>query len=494
VTQPTTTNLLGSRPEHTWWRKIRVAFVPGRSDGVLDQVVAGTLEQFSLHGDEVQAAPNPDTDVILTTALTDEPLGWREALLFTARRRFGLAHAPVVHTLAHMTSARFRALLEHLDTALRKPTPDPLDYAFPGLAAHACRTLDQQGRRGGPLMALERLVQAQVKALRVTLIVGDDRPVEAYHFDLAGAHPRTRADDREGFCRDIALRIVNAASTTEVTQHAVAAEPIPLSLWQQLDTPRLMCTAAQELGKRRFFTEAVRVADLADVPALDDAIASQYSEGCFATYDSTLGALISTVTGSARPVDKSQITEDDLAVIVGKRADGKGVVSRHVDGKRNLPPSSEAVELISVDDVLPMVRREQGRACAIQVPAARSKLHGHRGVAAYDPRFVEYVPMDSAYLYYPVSCATDAQGWGIVSAFGRSQALRTPDDPRQVVFSILPGHGVMIVERWVPNAAPFEVICEYMDAGYLQVESRVPQGPLEYVAGPDGKRVLRCDG
>jgi hypothetical protein len=60
-----------------------------------------------------------------------------------------------------------------------------------------------------------------------------------------------------------------------------------------------------------------------------------------------------------------------------------------------------------------------------------------------------------------------------------------------VVFTVLPGHGTVIVEKWVPGTAPFQVIWEAMDAGRLQVDNRVPQGPMEYVSGAGGARVLR---
>jgi hypothetical protein len=123
----------------------------------------------------------------------------------------------------------------------------------------------------------------------------------------------------------------------------------------------------------------------------------------------------------------------------------------------------------------------------------RSKLHGHRGVAAYDPEHVEYTPLDPPYFRYLVSCATGAQALGIKMAFARSEALRNPGDPRKVVFTILPGHGVVIVEKWVPGIASFSAILHCMDSGYLQVESRVPQGPMRYVQ--DGSmRVLRLLG
>jgi hypothetical protein len=63
--------------------------------------------------------------------------------------------------------------------------------------------------------------------------------------------------------------------------------------------------------------------------------------------------------------------------------------------------------------------------------------------------------------------------------------LKDPDDPRRVVFTVLPGHGVVIVEKWVEGKAPFQVIWEYMDSGVLQVDNRVPQGLMGFVPGSD---------
>jgi hypothetical protein len=54
----------------------------------------------------------------------------------------------------------------------------------------------------------------------------------------------------------------------------------------------------------------VRVANLVSVPALNDAVSSQYSEGCYATWDAQINSLIATVTGSARPVEKDRLSED----------------------------------------------------------------------------------------------------------------------------------------------------------------------------------------
>ncbi len=454
---------------------------------LLKDVVSGIMHRFRLHGHEVQEAPDDQTDAILTTAPFGEPLRWRQALLFTARRRFKLSRLPTLYTLLHTTPARFRQLLDHFAAALSKSPPDPADYAFPDLAPEAYRVLYEQGNRGGPILALERLLQAQSKCIRLILIVGEERPLAAYHFDLVGAYPHSDGTDLEAFYDDIVLRIATTVNARQVTDHEVVGEPIPAAQWRRLKTPQAMCLAGRQLGERNLFTEMVRIADLVRVPAVADSVASQYSEGCFATWDVELGALIATVTGSARPVDKGSLTEDDLAVIVGVRPGGVGALVRHVEGKRNDPPSSEAVEMMGMDEPLPRIT-----IAGTQVPVARSKLHGHRGIAAYDPRRVEYVPLDPPYYYYPVSCATDAQARGIQSAFARSAALRNPEDPRQVVFTVLPTHGTVIVEKWVAGAAPFQVIWEYMDSGALQIDNRIPQGPMEFIPGPDGRMVLKA--
>ncbi|MDW7990914.1 MAG: hypothetical protein RMK65_01985 [Anaerolineae bacterium] len=480
---------------HPWLRRgIRVAFVPGLSTtALLEEVAERLLDRFRRRGDVVQPAPDEQTDLILTTAPFGEPIGWRESLLLTARRRFRLSRTPTVVTLVHATKREFCRLLNHFRLALSRSAPNPEEFSFPGLAPEAWRVLVEQGRRGGPLLALERMVQAQAKCLRVLLFVGDDCPEAAYAFDLVGAYPCCRMVEPDSFYEDLVTRMVTAVSVEEVTHHVRLEPPIPHGLWSALSTPAAMMEAARQLGRRNFFTEMVRIADLVHVPAVSDAVAEQYSEGCFATWDPQLGALVATVTGSARPVDKRQITEDDLAVIVGIRPDGRGAYYRPVEGKRNDPPSSEAVEMFAMDEGLPRVRWKAPDGTAVEVPVARSKLHGHRGVAAYDPRYVEYVPVALPYQHYPVSCGTSAQARCIVEAFGQTQCLREPEDPRPVAFTVLPGHGVFIVEKWVPGKAPFQVIWEFIDAGYLQIDPFVPQGPLQYLPDPTGRMWVQTE-
>jgi hypothetical protein len=474
-----------TKPKHPWTRHIQVCYVPGPRDALIDAMVPDLLAAFAQLGHDVEKRPTPETDVVLTTARFGEPLEWREATFFSLRRTYGLVHQPTLYTIVHVQREEFERLLAHFDTILRKERPDPGDYEFPGLSPTAHRVLDEQGRRGGPILSLERLVQAQAMSIRVLLVVGDRRADDIYHFDLVGAYPTSEGATLDEVYEDTARRIATTVSTKEVTAHEVVGETIPRSLWQRLETPTAMAAAGRELGRRGFFTEMVRIADIVAVPAVTEGVASQYSEGCFATWDPTLGALVATVTGSARPVDKGAITEDDVAVIVGVREDRAGAQVREVDGKRNDPPSSEAVEMMDMDRTLPQIDFH-----GASVPIVRSKLHGHRGIAGYDSARVEFVPLEEPYYHYLVSCATDAQAQGIKGAFERSQTLRDPDDPRPLAFTVLPGHGCFIAEKWIDGKTPFQTMWEFMDAGYLQIESRLPQGPMSYEDAGDGRMKL----
>lgn len=124
------------------------------------------------------------------------------------------------------------------------------------------------------------------------------------------------------------------------------------------------------------------------------------------------------------------------------------------------------------------------------VPVVRSKLHGHRGVTRFNPEVVEYVPLDPPYYDYLVSCATDAQARAIKAAFARAESLQNPADPRLVAFTILPGHGIVITEKWQLDKVAFELIWEYMDAGYLVIDRIVPQGRVAFNQDADGTMAL----
>jgi hypothetical protein len=475
---------------HNWLKQACIAFVPGpQSSPLVKTFIDLLLDQFRALGHVVQELPDDHTDILLTTAPFGKSISWRKALLFTGRVQFKYRHSPAVYTLIHITPDELKSQLAYFQRALGKEKPDPSDYSLPGLASEAYKVLYEQGRRGGPILAFERLLQAQSKCINILLLVGDKEIHEVYHFDLVGAYPATVAKGNPGFLQEIVLRMVTRVSTREVTDHLVVGEPISRKAWAAAKTPAYMLEAARNLDKRHFFTDTVHIYELVNVPAVGDAVASQYSEGCFTSWDPDLNALIATVTGSARPVAKGNIVEDDLAVIVGVRPDGAGALVRMVEGKRNDPPSSEAVEMVGVDSILPRIVLNLDGGPGVEVPVIRSKLHGHRGIASYNPELVEFVSMDPPYYDYPVTCATEAQARGVISAFSRSQALQNPEDPRKVVFTILPTHGVLIAEKWVKGSVPFQTIWEYFDQGHLVLDNHVPQGPVQFIEKA-GQQVL----
>ena len=402
--------------------------------------------------------------------------------MFTARRRFGLKHVPTVFTIVHATPKQFSEWMTKVESVLKESSEDA--PPFEGAPPSASRTLLAQGKRGGAIMYLLRIIQIQTKSIRVLLVIGEGQPQSAFLFDLVGAHPQIRFRDPQAFYKDIATRILTAASTSEITNHETVEPPLTRQEWGGISTIEEMTRASQELGKRDFFTEMIQVSQLAEIPGFSEAISSQYSEGCFATWEPRIDGLLTTITGSARPVRKENIGDRDLAVIAGIKPERDGALIRKVEGHPNHPPSSEAVEMIGMDLELPRVTLAGGA----KVPVIRSKLHGHRSIRSFDSTRAEYVSLPESYLYYPVSCSTDAQYRAVQAAFSRSSALQNPQDPRQLVFTVLPGHGLVIVEKWVEGKDAFQVIWEAMDEGVIEITSEVPQG--RFVYRTDGQRCI----
>lgn len=479
------------REKHPWLKTLNAAYIPGHSSQLLDTVMEGLTRELVQQGHAFQASPSEETDVIFTTARFNESIPWRQALFFTGRLKFNLPHNPTVFTIVGMTPDEYERELARITRALERSPIEPADLRFDGMAPEAPQILIEQGLRGGPLLALERQMQAQTKCIRILVVVGEDMPQWAHLFDLVGAYPRIERSGPVDFYQDIVRRMTTVMSTFEITDHTVVGDEIARSDWDSLSTPAALIAAAPELGNRNFFTQMLVIADLVSVPAVSEGVANQYSEGCFATWEPKLNGLVTTITGSARPVEKDEIGEDDLAIIVGVRPDGLGALIKHVQGKTNDPPSSEAVELMDMDSALPRIRLPSEWGISDTVPVVRSKLHGHRSIASFDASRVEHVRLDPAYYHYPVSCATQAQAVGIKAAFARSEALNNPDDPRVIVFTLLPGHGVVIAEKWAHGKEPLQLIWEAMDEGTLEVSNVIPQGYLRYEHSVNGRMDLK---
>ncbi len=141
----------------------------------------------------------------------------------------------------------------------------------------------------------------------------------------------------------------------------------------------------------------------------------------------------------------------------GRTSRRPGVQVRHVAGKDNIKPSSEAVEMIDMDGLLPTVTLEDGR----QVPVARSKLHGHRGVSRYNLALVEFVPLDPTLLPLPVSCATEAQPRVSKPPSGAAQSLLHPTTRASSLHRAARPRRVIAVNGRPLSSLPVDV--EYMD-------------------------------
>ena len=67
---------------HSWWRQIRLSYVPAQTSPLIDEFISQLLEKFRQSGHEVYDQPQVGTDVLFTTAQFNEPIRWREAMIF----------------------------------------------------------------------------------------------------------------------------------------------------------------------------------------------------------------------------------------------------------------------------------------------------------------------------------------------------------------------------------------------------------------------------
>lgn len=479
---------------HAWVHPITLAYLPARLNPALEQILNTLLDWFRENDCVVQSEPSNQTDLMLTTAEADQPVDRNEALLFNAKRRFGLSRRPQVLTAAAISQARRQAWLDHFAALAKQPESEAQEHRYPGLGPQAVEVLLEQARRGGPEVALGRLLQGQVKSHRVMAVVHDDdhRPLFTVHYDLAGAHPTTDAADPRRFAEEAGRRIMTMLCTDEVANHTLLPDALPREVWDRLTSPEAMIRAGATFTQYGFFTTPVSVEKILGYRGIGEAIAAQYSEGCYAVYEPTISALVTTASGSSRLVDKRRITRDEQAVVVGVKPGRDGALVRPVEGMSPILPSVEAVEMMSIYEAL-SDHAHGGGELKERLPAGRAILHGHLGVESYDPARVESVFLDPPYYYYPVSCGTGALAEGTAAAFARSAALRNPSDPRSVIFLEQPGHGVVIVEKWVGGRSPFETIHQCLAKGYLKMTFDVPQGPVywENAVGPGGGQIIR---
>jgi hypothetical protein len=482
---------------HSWTHPISIAYMPGDNSAALDLASSALLDWLRDAGCTVTELPNNGTDLIITTRRFGDMVSRDEALFFNAKRQFRLSTRPQVLTLVDVPEPEYQSLVEHFTAVAHLPEDEASRNQYSGLGPQAADIISHQARRGGPDLAFARLMQGQVLSIRVmALRTQAGRPYRAMHFDMAGAHPVTDATDLETFADDAGARVLAAVCAVEVNHHSFEDEPVSAELWDSLSSPDVMVRAGSMFTQFGFFTTPLYVEKLLGYRGIGEAISAQFSEGCYAVYEPDIPGLLTTASGSSRLVDKRAISRLDQAVVVGTRPDHDGAVVRPVAGMERVVPSVEAVEMMGLCERVPKHRHLNSHGVPVTIPNVRAILHGHLGVAVYDPERVEAVRLDPLFYTQLVSCGTGALAEGTATAFARSESLKDLRDPRRVIFLEQPGHGVMVVEKWPATddgSRPFDTIHNDLSSGALQMTLDVAQGLVrwEMAAGPDGQRLMR---
>ncbi len=461
---------------HDWVKPITVCFVENKSNKRLDRITSALEKWFQDNGHIVQRMPDASTQLFITTMRGADVVDRPDALLLNGKRRYQLPHRPQVLTLVDLTTEQFEERQRYIDALADLPYTAAHTVEIPGLGRKGSEVIHQQRRRHD-LVGMARLLQGQAISIRVMGLVGDEKwPDYGLHIDLAGAYATIPFKGPKDFIANIGGRIATFLNTVDVKEHIYLDELLASQDWETSETPNDLVRAGNTFTDYGFFTDPVDVVKLLGFRGLGDAIAAQYSEGCYATYDPLIGGLVTTATGSAKFVDKRAITRGDTTLITGVKPNRMGALVRGIEGRPDIAPSVEAVELFGICEMSGVEEDPLGESR----PRIRSLLHGHIGVKSFAPERVERVVLDKSFYAYPVSCGTNILADATGKAFAKAQALSSANDPRKVIFIEQPCHGIVVVERWVQGMRPFEAIEQALQEGWLVMQSHVPQSLSEY--------------
>ncbi len=123
---------VSTRRGHPWLQKITVAFTPGPDNAGVEEILEPLLGKLQAMGHRVLDHPGGQVDLVLTSANFGEPVSWRQAPMFSARRRFGLDHTPTVVTLLKTDQSTVDQTLARLEAGLRSEEPSPEMFAADG--------------------------------------------------------------------------------------------------------------------------------------------------------------------------------------------------------------------------------------------------------------------------------------------------------------------------------------------------------------------------
>ena len=120
-------------PTTTSTELIETAFLDDPHDDSLSAILLRRLAgEFEARGHDVEALPADSTDVVFAAAQFGVPIGWRESLQLTVRRRFKLRRTPITYAVMSATRAQLQAMIDHFRVALAKSPIDPADFAVEG--------------------------------------------------------------------------------------------------------------------------------------------------------------------------------------------------------------------------------------------------------------------------------------------------------------------------------------------------------------------------
>ncbi|MBI4770048.1 MAG: hypothetical protein HY784_06450 [Chloroflexi bacterium] len=98
---------------HPWTHPISVAYCPAYLDSVVEPAIHAVLDWFRASGGAVESRPDRETELILTTARFNQPVERDEALLFHAKRIYGLGHRPQILTVVSLRESEYGEQTQH---------------------------------------------------------------------------------------------------------------------------------------------------------------------------------------------------------------------------------------------------------------------------------------------------------------------------------------------------------------------------------------------
>lgn len=474
-------------PVHEWLRRgEKIAFVWSETkDPLLEKLYPLLLEQFEEEGEQIifpERAPGnneylPDeTQAIVTGTIFNQAVPRDESLFFAAKRMFeGLNHHPTVFNFTSIDREEFEATLQMLAEFKDTPHPTPKKFPFQGLNPDApevgLRQLQNQVREGGPLLGLGRLLETQTKSFDVIAVIGERNTGKIdflIRFDLAGGRPKIVVENNnlKPACKELVLRLMTFLSTTEATQHLWPGTVFNKEAGKEIldSTGQSLIEAGKRLGEFGFFSEPVDIKALTGMRHLDKRIADYLSAGCLAARNQGYDIWVISGTGTRedKPIPKYDLRKENLALAAPiTKKDLSGVYIAGIDGRPDVKPSSEAVEIVE------MARRG----------GFWAEAHGHVMVVSFDSRRVGCLYLPELYHYYPASCATRE----LAGASIGTVATQVRDTDVLVFLLVQPCHGIWILERPVAGKEPFALMLEYLEKDIITLASdKIPQGPFSW--------------